>query len=609
MLDYFKLDKKPAEWRIINEFQVIYRKTENDEYTIQEVNFFKRKKRIRADETEVIFSGENLSKISIDSDFGVLAYIMMLMEFEKEGFTYQSFEPIPFGLLIEYDKKFGFTEKDGKLLLNLNKLDLSKIRLVSVGNIKNDTSKFIVTGELDCLNKIIDYDAEKNSGKYTKDKIYMNERDGYLYYGKMKKQRVSISTSKDKKTKELYIKESNETDVDVFVKLKTVFKRNPKNSTVVLEDENYFTSEIDKNDFDNAVSKEIKSGHSYVFYNDLHLQMNNPLDMEHNSFDYLYKRTKDELNKKDRSEEILECLFCLEKEKTGSILEIIKTRRLVVDAANETAVKILKRIQGLIQTFVKTDDEKIDIIDVIETLGINFDKFIFEKEGLKELSFYCGMNKDKGNFQPYYKENITNIGHYISEFNSVDYQFILDKDLRGEVNKLTVKATPEIKEGMLFSVNRYIYNTLGHFIEAANNYTDGEKNKSYQHFVQFVDYSDFFPAYELFTVEKDNICYDAAKLCIDKLKKTLPNKNIADLAKLLKNNQIENKLPLNVISNDEICFDTRKDADTYHFKTYKDVMEYLSLIGHFDKKEVERMIDKFTDFPELFRILERQLLR
>ena len=622
MLNYF--NTTVGYWKPISMkyFQTIYEKNEDDEYVCTGVNFYKRLKRIPANKTEVIFSCENLVSAKVyslfldNSQFNSFwqnseAGAQLILDFEKDGFKYQIIGRMPLGLFIEYDKTVGFTEKDSDFLyLNLEKLDLSKIRLFVFKG--NPQFTYIATGELECLKGVIDYESEKyleENLEYSKDKIYIKENVGYMYYGKMKKPMLSISTSKDKKTKELLVKENKEKDVHVFVKAVKESWHYDSYMLILEDDDKYFTSVVDKAHFDAAISEGIKNKQYDILYKNfqLDLSIHEPLDVKSNDFNYWYKLCKDRINKFKLPKDVLNCLYYLEREKEGSISEIIKSKRIIVDNNNDTAVKVLNRIRNMFKTFVKIDDKKINIIDVIETCGIKFDKFIFNKDDLNEFSQYCCKAKTKPSYSNYYNNNIEDIGIFIKHWNSVDYQFTFKKNAAGDEDDMLVKANPEIKEGLLFLKNSH--SILKRFFTK-------EKNVNYEDSILFSDGCDL-PFYELHTIEDGNINFyrttpyggqtvidtpEKVEPYMHQFEEIFPRQNMVRLAELL----MENKIPLNIIASDEICFDISNDK-SYYYSVHDQFMNYFSLIGHFDRNETERMMDKFTDFPSLFKMLENLL--
>ena len=587
MLNYYTIDgfNIPT---VFDQLQIIKTK-ENGGEIITECNFQNYRKKIKENMREIILKPEHLKRMvvnnSIITHFAYSgtggAYTTYTFMVDGEEIVFRAF--VPLGIFLELDKVYGFTELKNEGVLELNMpADKSVFRfVVKVGGKNPDF--FIGSIDIKGVKNLDDTRISKDGG-YQKDVLYITGSSAFVYVGKAYKPSVSLITSKDKQTKKLVWRNKwNETNL--FVSL-------TGHSITINDTKEVFKKQISGKDIDEKFKKEVVDEKKLktkellasfgVWYYGCNLDAENSAMQKGSLFRYLYDASIKRMNNQPQTLAMGDMLKMMNQFSEDNMNNIVKnlatTGEIEVKIDDETDLSALKSLQKKLNETIFLEKEEVTMKKLFEKHHIDVDNFIFDEKDIVSGHAY----KELHNFD----DVMCNIV-FVDKCYCPKYMVEKAK----YTNKGKLSSEDEILEKYLFVKDRgsLIY-------DVAKDLTSN--NKTVESF-KMVECSKVFPLYD---VGKHD--YDIAfknELFKNQLMDAFTSANISMLQEMF------NLDGYRIVSNDGCLYIQTVDNSLYYENVMlENILERFNSIGSREKKEMEKVLNLFTDSDALITYLKKE---
>ena len=604
MLDYYTFEgnqyvRKPY---LFKEMQLVKLHYDNGGEHM-EYRFMEKRVKLKDNMDAVLVKPENLVKVTVPiasmtsntagrNGRSITVYYL----FDVDGKTFPYTNQVPLGVVLEFDKLYGFKKDKDNYVLNMP-ADKSVFRFLAYSTKINMPDFFVGSIDIPSV-KILD-DAAKNDG-YNKETIYIRDfGDAYIYAGNVYQPTISLETSKDKKTKKL-VWNNKWVETNLFINI------NNRTTISLKETDKYFKSKVSKEALDikykqvlakdtnrrfyNVILDAMKAFSIFSFPYDEAAKKTNIDDVK-SLFDWTYEQTlknKYQFHNTKRPEYSINSVFAvLLKVATVDVLKKLKSDEVIEVENTEENVCVLKALQRCLHDVCfDKKDENITMHDIFMKKGIDVNKFVYEKNDMKLNHIYLPIQKER-------KEML-----YVGQYYCPEYKFP-KADFR---NMITVVANENIVEKYTF-LNTTVYSKYETKDEAwlKRLIMNMKMDKTMSDCTAIIESpEDILPVYDA----GENTSFSKFMNRSNNREEVLnmvTSTNISGLKDLFNNNNYcvilseQSNQELSVYTDTKYC----PKGSSLEYMFLEKVPNAFKRIGCADKEEMEKMLVLFTNFTQL----------
>lgn len=573
MLNFFTINPYPQPV-FVDDIQVI-----KNEDGILEMNTIKKRKRVKEGTEENVFNVKDMKKISLNKySFQNLS---ILGSHNVTGFIYFENDKkenlsvnvdIPIAVIVDWNSIYGIIEIKDEYLLNLPS-DMSELYLMEYSgrNMSNIFNIFPVSNKFKAVSNILE--IKNTDSTCSRDYVYCKNGRVFFFVEKVKYPCFSITLTKDKKQKTLSWKNKYKEAylfIDMYGNKKIV------NSVEAIKKE--FSRKIAKKDFDKFVKDDkLKDFGIHPHYLKI-------------PFDEMYKEALNKTTKKEKlsiypnqlKNEVFQVLKQF-KNPYEIINELVNNHTISVNSDNKDEIYLLSKIQRCLSKVITSNDFG-NIEEIFKKINIKFENFKFDMKDIKSTHCYQYLGPGNPNYNVYMDSKFILLGEYY--FKSFD---INEHNL-----EIDIKANDKYEKKIILIQSSLIQSSgIKKLIDAIN----GESNSFYLDSVIYCPVKKVFPIYDEGSIKKDKCSDKEFNKFIEEFPSYFSRTSILKLSKLISRKDFK----VTMKSNDNLSI-----LSPNYFLIQK-VVDLFSAIGCKEEDDMIKMLDTFSNFHLLLKLLEEQL--